>query len=76
MIPLASEHLQVTSKANQHVSCKHPDHDIIFAIRNKMRQTKTQWQYTHVRGHQDDKKDTQELNHLEQLNVEMDALGK
>jgi hypothetical protein len=41
-----------------------------------MRQTETRWQYSHVRGHQDNKKNTKDLNRLEKLNGEMDTLAK
>ena len=50
---------------------KHPDHDLLFAMRNKMQQSNVQWNYIHVRGHQEDKKQSHELSRLELLNFEM-----
>jgi hypothetical protein len=58
------------------ITSKNPDHDLLFAIREKMRNCNVQWSFTHVKGHQDDNKEAHELNRLEVLNIEMDQLAK
>jgi hypothetical protein len=58
------------------ITSKNPDHDLLFAIREKMRQCNVQWSFTHVKGHQDDNKAAHDLTRLEVLNIEMDQLAK
>jgi hypothetical protein len=68
--------LNLAFDTTQIITSKHPDHDLLFAIRHKLQQSKLRWNHTHVRGHQDDKKLEQDLNRLELLNIEMDKLAK
>jgi hypothetical protein len=50
-----------------------PDYDLIIAVKKKMKETCITWQYHHVHGQQDETKD---LDHCEQLHIEMDSLAK
>ncbi len=68
--------LNLAFNTTQTITTKHPDHDLLFAIQHKMRQSKVRWYHMHVRGNQDDKKSEQELNRLELLNIEMDKLAE
>ncbi len=78
-ITIACDNISALHQAlnkEQPITSKHLDHDLLLAIRKKMKQFTIQWLYMHIRGKQDEKKMTNELNHLEVLNVEMDLLAK
>lgn len=57
---------------SQVITSKNLDHDLLFAIWDKMRHCNVQWSFIHVKGHQDDNKAAHELNRLEVLSIEMD----
>jgi hypothetical protein len=61
---------------DSYTSILDPDHDLITAIQKLLQTPGITWLYRHVRGHQDDKKAINELDHWEKLNIEMDALAK
>ena len=52
-----------------------PHGDLIHAVRSAIRQSRITWHFHHVRGHQDTKKGAQ-LDHWEQMNVDMDERAK
>jgi hypothetical protein len=61
----------------QHVSTKTPHYDLVIATR-RIIQSSTQltWIYRHVRSHQDNLREYEELDRWEQLNVKVDDSTK
>lgn len=51
-------------------------YDLIQAIKNTINKSKLAWSFQHIKGHQDDIREYDELSRLEQLNVQADLLAK
>ncbi len=50
--------------------------DLISAIKNTISSSTIDWQFQHIKGHQDDIREYEDLTRLEQLNVQADQLAK
>jgi hypothetical protein len=78
-ITIACDNLSALSNSldsDNYTSIQDPDHDLIIAIQKLLLSPGITWLHRHVRGHQDDKKDSSALDRWEKLNIEMDALAK
>ena len=53
-----------------------PHGDLIHATRTAIRQSPINWQFRHIRGHQDAKKGKNQLTDWERMNVDMDDSAK
>jgi hypothetical protein len=53
-----------------------PGFDLLAAIHVIRKERPIEWTTLHIKGHQDDHKDVQELDVWGQMNVEADALAK
>jgi hypothetical protein len=50
--------------------------DLISSIHTSIAISKIKWKFCHIKGHQDDLLDYEELNRLEQLNIATDLMAK
>ena len=57
-------------------TCKAPDFDLVYNIRQHLKALPIQCTFRHVKGHQDDHLDLSKLDRWELLNVEMDTRAK
>jgi hypothetical protein len=53
-----------------------PQYDLILAIRTIIEKTTWQWEWIHVKGHQDDILQEDDLDTWSRLNIQMDAIAK
>ena len=61
----------------KHITSKHTSHDLIIAIRQRMHEfPNLTWVAGHIKGHQDDHVDYEDLDMWAQMNCDMDAGAK
>ncbi len=78
-VELACNGFSALNKAFSYVSIlqiEDPNYDLIAAIKHWWLYSLLLWKIRHVKGHQDDHVEVQQLDRWSQLNVEMDLLAK
>jgi hypothetical protein len=78
-VELACDGLSAIDKSFSYVSLLHidePNYDLITAIKHQWKYSPLLWRVRHVKGHQDEHTDLQNLDRWGKLNVEMDRLAK
>jgi hypothetical protein len=68
--------LQQASKRVDFINPNERQFDLIMAIRQVIATTDWEWQWTHVKGHQDDLKASEELDQWSRWNIAMDMAAK
>lgn len=76
---IACENLSALSNnldPGNYISITDPDHNSVIAIQKLLQSPGINWLHRHVRGPQDEKKESSEPGHWEKLNIEMDTMSK
>jgi hypothetical protein len=68
--------LNQASKNYDFINPNLPQFDLIMAIRSIVSETTLEWTWKHVKGHQDDTRETSELDQWSKWNIQMDAEAK
>jgi hypothetical protein len=68
--------LRQAQKSTDFVDPNTPQYDLIMAIRTVISQSCWQWDWIHVKGHQDDTNGLEELDQWSLWNIQMDAEAK
>jgi hypothetical protein len=68
--------LRQVEKTHDFINPNVPQYDLILATRTVICQSQCQWEWRHVKGHQDDTKTINELDEWSQWNIRMDEAAK